>query len=374
MTLTSSGKGNLVAGAAQTISTGRVGSTVRFALENLGVTGVPESFLLDRFLLPVTRNLSSGLSTGFAVFNFGEEDRLQVTLNNIDGTMADSSEVTIAADGHLSVFVHEIFDIGDFVGTMQIDGSSLAATVIQMGSDAGQFTTLPVVPVIPAPAAETLFFSQFGNGGGFDSSIFLLNPSETEDATGQLAFFDDEGNQLELSLNGETAASSVPFGISPGGGAVFTTDGQGEVIVGSARAKLTGGVVGGVLRFFIPSAGLAGVGASPPVGDAIIPVRRSLANDLSTGVAVASTGDPVTLNCVLRDAEGNPVPNGSGQVSLVANGHLSRFIQELFPDADTSQFNGVLTLKAQDGEEFSATAIEFGTGRFTTIPVTPLLP
>ena len=132
--------------------------------------------------------------------------------------------------------------------------------------------------------------------------------------------------------------------------------------------------MGGVLRFFIPSAGLAGVGASPPTGSALIPVRRSIANELSTGVAVASTGEPVTLNCVLRDTAGAPVPNGAGEISLSANGHLSRFIQELFPEADTSQFNGVLTLSARDGAEFSATAIEFGTGRFTTIPVTPLVP
>ena len=237
-----------------------------------------------------------------------------------------------------------------------------------------QFTTLPVVPVLPSPAAQTLFFSQFGNGGGFNSSIFLLNPSETEDADGQLGFLDDNGNQLELSLNGQPAAFSVPFNISPGGGAVFTTDGQGDVIVGSARATLTGGVVGGVLRFFIPAAGLAGVGATSPIGSAIIPVRRSVVNDLSTGVAVASTGESATLNCVLRDRGGDPVPNGAGQISLLANGHLSRFIQELFPEADTVQFNGVLTLVAQDGGEFAATAIEFGSGRFTTIPVTPLVP
>ena len=373
-TLTTTGKGKLVAGAAQTSSTGPVGSTVRFALENLGVTGVPESFLLDSFLLPVTRDLSSGLSTGFAVFNFGEQDTLKIRLNNLDGTMADSTDVPIAAEGHLSVFVHEIFEIGDFVGTMRIDGSPLAATAIQQGSQAGQFTTLPVVPVLPAPAAETLFFSQFGNGGGFDSSVFLLNPSATEDATGQLEFFDDDGNQLELSMNGQPAASNVPFNIAPGGGAVFTTDGQGDVVVGSARATLGGGVLGGVLRFFVPSAGLAGVGASAPIQNAIIAVRRSVANDLSTGVAVASTGEAVTLNCVLRDTEGNPVPDGTGQISLAANGHLSRFIQELFPDAETSQFNGVLTIGAQEGGEFAATAIEFGGGRFTTIPVTPLMP
>lgn len=41
--------------------------------------------------------------------------------------------------------------------------------------------------------------------------------------------------------------------------------------------------------------------------------------------------------------------NGSRQINLAANDHLSRLIQELFPDADTDQFNLFLTLEAQEG-------------------------
>lgn len=123
------------------------------------------------------------------MFNFGAADVLKVTLNNLDGMVSDSADVPIAADGHLAVFVHEIFGIRDFVGTMRIDGSPLASTVIQQGLMAGQFTTVPVVPVLPPPAAETLFFSQFGNGGGFNSSVFLLNPIRNREHHGPALLF-----------------------------------------------------------------------------------------------------------------------------------------------------------------------------------------
>ncbi len=58
---------------------------------------------------------------------------------------------------------------------------------------------------------------------------------------------------------------------------------------------------------------------------------------------------------------------------LVANGHLAKFIDELFPEADTDDFVGTLVVQASGGE-IVATALELGDepGQFTTLPVTPL--
>ncbi len=55
------------------------------------------------------------------------------------------------------------------------------------------------------------------------------------------------------------------------------------------------------------------------------------------------------------------------------NGHLARFIDELFPEADTADFTGTLTVTAVGGT-IAATAIELGNqlGQFTTLPVNPL--
>ena len=60
-------------------------------------------------------------------------------------------------------------------------------------------------------------------------------------------------------------------------------------------------------------------------------------------------------------------------ISLKANGQTARFIEELFPGADTKQFTGTLTVSSQSGL-IAGTAIELGSkpGEFTTMPVSPL--
>ena len=130
-----------------------------------------------------------------------------------------------------------------------VQGNPLAAAAMQLGSGAGQFTTLPIIPTRPLPPSADLYFAQFANGDGFVSSLFLLNPSRSEAAQGQLSFFDDPGNALAVGVNGEAPAPSIPFDIAPGGGAIFTTDGSGDLMVSSARAVLSQGVAGGCCAF-----------------------------------------------------------------------------------------------------------------------------
>ena len=48
--------------------------------------------------------------------------------------------------------------------------------------------------------------------------------------------------------------------------------------------------IGGVLRFNLPEIGVAGVGVSPPVSDALFPVRRR-EGGINTGVAVHNLGE-----------------------------------------------------------------------------------
>ena len=50
------------------------------------------------------------------------------------------------------------------------------------------------------------------------------------------------------------------------------------------------GPIGGVLRFDLPEMSMAGVGASPPVRDALFPVRRQ-EGGINTGVAIHNLGE-----------------------------------------------------------------------------------
>ncbi len=95
--------------------------------------------------------------------------------------------------------------------------------------------------------------------------------------------------------------------------------------------------IGGVLRFDLPGIGVAGVGASLPLSDAIFPVRRQEAG-INTGVAVHNLGEEaMEVTCELM--QGGTVLDDVS-IPLAANGQSSWFINEAFTGAYTSDFAG----------------------------------
>ncbi|MDA2931185.1 hypothetical protein MYX84_14785, partial [Acidobacteria bacterium AH-259-O06] len=217
-----------------------------------------------------------------------------------------------------------------------------------------------------------MYFAQFGDGQGLTSELLLTNPSATLTASGRADFLDDNGLSLAVSFAGQVA-SSVDFSIAPLGVVTISTDGQGDLVVGSAVVTSDNNV-GGVMRFSIANTGIAGVGKSQPLSGFIIPVRRKLGG-INTGIAIHNTeSQAVTLNLTLRDPQGQEVANGAKTIeNLPAGGHLAQFIDELFLTAETDDFEGTLVVQVTGGK-VAATALELGTeaGQFTTLPVTAL--
>lgn len=381
-TFTSDGAGDLVSGSARVGTNIPVAGVVRFSFPGLGIAAVGEGVPLRALMTPVVRDASSGLNTGIAISNTQPgEVKLVFSLRALDGREVGSGSASerLPANGHLAKFIDELFpkaNTANFQGTLIVtattSGGKVAATAIQLGSSAGEFTTLPVVAVEPAPTTRQLFFAQFANGSGWTSSLFLTNPLGFFAATGELSFFDDHGNRLAVSVGGKPASARVYFNLPPQGGAVFTTDGQGRLISGSARVT-AGSPIGGVLRFAYPRLGIAGVDASVATSGFITPVTRSAARNISTGVAITSVGPPVTVSLTLRNQNGEPVAGGEATSQLPANGYLARFIEDLFPNADAGEFEGTLTVTAEGGN-VAGTAIQLGSraGEFTTMPVTAL--
>ncbi|MDA2933821.1 hypothetical protein MYX82_05705 [Acidobacteria bacterium AH-259-D05] len=224
---------------------------------------------------------------------------------------------------------------------------------------------------------EKLFFAQFGNGQGLTSDIVLTNPSTTLTATGKVDFLDDNGLSFSVAVVGTGETTSVDFSILPLGTVTISTDGQGEITVGSAVVS-SDSTLGGVVRFNISGIGIAGVGASQPLSGFITPARRK-SGGINTGVAIHNTeNQAVTLNFMLQDTQGTLVPNGTRTIAdFPAGGHLAQFIGGeggvLFPDANTDDFEGTLVVQVTGGNVATAT-LELGTqaGEFTTLPVTPL--
>ena len=62
------------------------------------------------------------------------------------------------------------------------------------------------------------------------------------------------------------------------------------------------------------------------------------------------------------------------EIPLEANGQEARYIEELFPLADTSDFVGSVRCTAPGEGMFTGVAVEFDAGSriFTTLPVVPV--
>jgi len=380
-TLTTDGAGLLQAGAAVATSNVPLGGVVRFALPGLGITGVGQSTPLQSLLIPVIRDAGSGANTGLAFRNPDKSPaQLSLSLRASDGReiAGGAAAIELPGYGHLSRFINELFpaaDSNNLRGTLYIasggESQKIAALSLQLGSVPGEFTALPVTPVQPSLQSTQLVFPHFADGAGWTSSIFLTNPSNSI-ASCELAFYDDHGSPITVPIAGQAPAQSVLATIPAFGGAVLSTQGQANLVSGSVRIR-SNVPVGGALRFALPGLGIAAVDAAAPTTGFIMPVIRSTQSSVSTGFAVTSDGSPATLDLILRNPQGEPVPSGRASIQLQASGHASLFIEQLFPFADTREFQGTITATST-GAPVAATAIQIGSkaGELIALPVVPL--
>ena len=215
-----------------------------------------------------------------------------------------------------------------------------------------------------------LRFSQFGKGLGLASDIVLTNPSASATISGTVAAADDSGLPLSIPFGG---IAGNQFSIPPRGALTLSTASSGELVIGSA-VLTTDSKLGGLVRFTIPGIGTAGVAAGEPTSRFIAPVRR-VPTGLNTGVALYSPEvHALTLDLSLRDRQGQELAGGRRMIeNFPARGHMARFINELFPEANADNFEGTLVVKTSVGQIVAA-VLEFGAepGEFTALPVTPL--
>ena len=246
------------------------------------------------------------------------------------------------------------------------DGLLVSGGAGPMNPSLGGLMAADFIVNCPVFVVEKLYFAQFGNGEGFRSDIVLTNAFADETVSGKVRFFDDDGVAIPVNID-------VDFSIPPLATVTMSTDDQGDLAVGSAVVT-SDNSLGGVVRFSMPDIGIAGVGASQPLDGFAMPVRRK-SGGINTGIAIHNTeGQALTLNLTLRNSLGEVVASGTETIeNFPVAGHLSRFIDELFPDADTDDFEGSLVVQVTGGK-VAATAIELdpAAGLFTVLPVIPL--
>ncbi len=295
---------------------------------------------------------------------------------------------------------------------------------VNVGSDTDTLTALQGNNRVPP---STLFFSQFGSGGGFSSAITLTNASNTLDVSGQARFYNPDGGPLDVNIPAAalppTSSVQGDFGMAGGVSAVdYTTspfgrtdilapdDPDAPIQTGTATIFANSdnegvpGVAdqGGVVQFSALGA-ITAVSASEALTSGIVPVQAVGGDGISfnTGIAVSNPNTHgIEVGLTLRDSTGAEVETTMRFVPGL--GQRAENITELFTidDSGPGGFQGTVTITSlqkcfrngPDAAEdytcvpaapyditFTAIAlfqgVDAGTGSvglFTTLPVTPV--
>ena len=399
LTISTHGRGDLVSGSVRAVAGGPIGGVLRFDLPGVGVAGVGASQPVRDALFPVRRR-EEGINTGVAIHNL-EEEAIVVSCRLMSGgEVLEMAEIPLAANGQTSWFIDAAFpdtDTSDFAGSVHCDAPGrrpFAGVAVELDAVNRIFTTLPVVSADRTSGGReaALGFAHFANGAGLTSDLVFVNmktqpsgPAPTPFHTAippirpAIYFYDTEGNPIAaesvVDVTGDLAvtedgALTVLTEMEPLGALTISTHGQGGVVTGSVRV-VSDGPIGGGLRLDLPGIGVAGVGASSPVSDALFPVRRQEAG-INTGVAVHNLGEEaMEVTCELM--QGGTVLDDVS-LPLAANGQSSWFINEVFPGTDTSDFAGSVRCTAPGEGMFTGVAMELDPANriFTTLPVVPV--
>ena len=399
LTISTHGRGDLVSGSVKVLSQRPVGGMLRFDLPHVGVAVVGASPPVRAALFPVRRQ-EGGITTGVAVHNLGEEAIAVSCRLMRGGAVLEEVEIPLEVNGQTSWLIDQAFpgtDTSDFVGSVRCDAPGrrqFSAVALEMDSGTRIFTTLPVVSAdrTGGGGAAVLDFAHFVNGDGATSDLVFVNVSTQRSRPAPtpfhsdilpirpaIYFYDTEGHPIaaesvvevtgDLEIQ-EDGALTVRTEMEPLGVLTISTHGRGALVSGSVKV-VSEGPIGGMLRYYLPHVGEAVVGASPPIGDAIFPVRRQ-EGGINTGVAIHNLeSSPGLVHCDLM-REG--VLLDAVSIPLEANGQTSWLIDTAFPNTDTSDFMGSVRCDAVGEELFSAVALEMDPGAriFTTLPVVPL--
>ena len=375
------GRGPLRSGSVKVGSGGSVGGMLRFDLPGIGETVVGPGQPTNDAIFPVRRR-EGGINTWVAIHNLESSPGLVRCELLRQGVLLDAVVLPLAANGQTSWTIDEAFqaaDTSDFVGSVRctaLGEGQFTAMAVELDAGNGIFTTLPLVPVSPG-GETTLEFAHLPNGDGLTSEVVLVNVA-SHAIRPTLYFFDPQGEPIAaeslLEVGGDLAIQAdggltVWREMEPLGELAISTHGRGPLLSGSVKV-MSDGPIGGFLRFHLPGVGVAGVGASQPMRDAIFPVRRR-EGGTHTGVVLrnlsetelALTGRLMKKGAVLEEVE-----------ILLEGGQEAWYIEERFTGTDMSDFEGSVRFTAVGEGQFTGMAVELDAGNriFTTLPVMPV--
>jgi hypothetical protein len=357
-------------------------ATAVFSFKQNGVTvteaGVPASpptnlarIFIDRrsSVLAVPANANGGfisVNTGVAVVNTGAlPANVTYTLrDDKEGKVLSVGVGSIAAGRYFACFIDGLkaranaqgFNLpADFqFGSLEI-ASSQPLSVLGLRGTTNQnneflMTTTPIADLTHALNQTPIYFPQFVDGGGYTTSIILLNTSSVSE-TGTLDIMDGKGEPFVVKRVGETAGSQFKYEIPPGGVYRFQTDGS-PAGVKAGWIRLTPDVgtwtpIGsGVFGYNPENILISESGIPSAVSTTHARVYVDLSSNHNTGLALANlvaAAASIRINAYSIDGI---TPMGEAPVPLDPNGYAASFADQFIKSLPAG-FTGVLEVSSE---------------------------
>jgi hypothetical protein len=310
------------------------------------------------------------VNTGIAVVNYGSATaNVTYTLRNASGTIITTGHGTIDTGYHFACFIDQLKDKAnapDFnlpsnfqtaiqFGSLEIVSTQPVSVLALRGTmnQRNEFliTTTPVADLTQILGSGSAYFPQFADGGGYTTSLILLNISNTRE-TGKLEIRDKDGNPLMVNQVGGTRDSSFNYSIEPGSFVRFQSDGfPANTTTGWVQVTPDAGTstpVGSGIFAYNPENVLvseSGIPATAATTHARVYV--DLSGNHNTGLAivnVSNTSSTITINAYQKDGV-TAAGIGKPPIPLAANGHTAAFADE-FVTGLSAEFTGVLDIRS----------------------------
>ena len=376
--LETDGQGPILVGWIEVVSDVQVSGSGGFTTFSNGQfqseVGIGDSVRANKLM--VFADATEGKGTGVGICNPSATAaaNLTYTLKTLNGTVVASKNDVLGAQNQKAAFLTEIFaglDLGSFRGVLIIE-SDLPVAVITLRTRGLNFTSLPAVPEVSGSDEDTLLFARIGDGIfgtlGFQTSIILLNNSD-QLVSGTLNIFRDDGEALELTIDGDKK-SSFEVSVSAGCALELSTDGSTNPgVVGWIRVASDRPLAGGATFVisnretgdFVSEVGVPESGLSPK---STLYVREI--GPVMTGMAITNPNS-VSVTLKLRLVSSNLSDNGQSDSAaqplsvseqevfaektqtVAAQSHIGLFVRELFsqvPSVQTGNFEGRLEVEA----------------------------
>jgi hypothetical protein len=306
-------------GWAQVMSNQSVGGTAIFRYDPWSQEAAVPLLSSGGVKLEIPYQVGSGLSLGVALANPSATQSASLTevIRDQNGNPLASRTLTLAAQNHTAfnpTFPSTVAGGGVVEYDSSVNVFGLGIRSAPEGT-ALAFTSLDAV--LPL-AASTKTISHIADGGGWRSSIILVN-TDTVPASYTVSFLNDSGASYAPPLALGTATGSIPVG---GSTIIETADTAPVLITGWAQVTSSQSIGGTAIFRYDPWSQEAAVPLLTS-GGATLEIPYQVGSGLALGVALANPSVTQTANIteIIRDQNGNQL--ASRTLTLAPLNHTS---------------------------------------------------